>query len=202
MGGTAVSTNASPTAGPTRRRHDGRRRETQDRLLAAGLEELRCPPYGELSIRTVADRAQVSPANAYKYFSSKSALIAAIYLDLLQRVPSQADVDVDVDVAQRVIVTMRDIALVTAERPELAAACAAAVVANESAVKPYRSAIADELTSRIAAALGPGWPPDVDTALWLTLSGALVAERFQPLGQVARYLENAVHLVLRASEHR
>jgi TetR/AcrR family transcriptional regulator, cholesterol catabolism regulator len=163
------------------------------------LEELRCSPGGELSIRAVADRAQVSPANAYKYFSSKSALIAAIYLDLLQRAPLHTNVNVET--AQRVIATMRDMALVAAERPELAVVCAAALVANEDAVKPYRAEIAEELAHRIAAALGPGWPPGVNTTLRLAFSGALIAARFQPFGQVARELEEAVYVVLGAAEH-
>jgi AcrR family transcriptional regulator len=184
---------ATATVRP-RQRQDRRRRETERKLLAAGLEELRCSPSGELSIRAVADRAQVSPANAYKYFSSKSALVAAIYLDLLQHAPLRTDVNVDT--VRRVIATMHDMAMVAAERPELAFACAAALVANEPAVQPFREKIADELVRRIAAALGPGWSPNVSVTLRLIFSGALISARFQAFDQVATELEDAVSVVL------
>jgi len=177
-----------------RQRQDRRRRETERKLLAAGLEELRCSPNGELSIRSVADRAQVSPANAYKYFSSKSALVAAIYLDLLRDAPLHTDVNVDT--VKRVIATMHDMALVAAERPALAVACAAVLVANEPAVKPFREDIAEELARRIAAALGPGWSPSVNATLRLIFSGALIAARFQSFDQVAARLDEAVSMVL------
>ena len=177
-----------------RQRQDRRRRETERKLLAAGLEELRCSPNGELSIRSVADRAQVSPANAYKYFSSKSALVAAIYLDLLRDAPLHTDVNVDT--VKRVIATMHDMALVAAERPALAVACAAVLVANEPAAKPFREDIAEELARRIAAALGPGWSPSVNATLRLIFSGALIAARFQSFDQVAARLDEAVSMVL------
>jgi AcrR family transcriptional regulator len=186
--------NAPTTTVRPRRRQDGRRRETERKLLAAGLQELRCSPTGELSIRAVADRALVSPANAYKYFSSKSALVAAIYLDLLQGVPLHTDVNVAA--VKRVIDTMHDMIFVSAERPELAVASAAALIANEPAVKPFREAIADEFTRRIAAALGPGWSPSVATALRLIFSGALIAARFQSFHEVVVELEKSVFVVL------
>jgi AcrR family transcriptional regulator len=197
MSNVVASTSALAAANRPRRRQDRRRRETEGRLLAAGLEELRCSPNGELTIRAVADRAQVSPANAYKYFSSKSALIAAIYLDLLRGAPLHTDVNVTT--TRRVVAAMHDMALVAADRPQLAVACAAALVANEPAVKPFREAIAEEVARRITAALGPGWSPSVTTTLRLTFSGALIAARFQPFDQVAHELEDAVHVVLGAS---
>jgi AcrR family transcriptional regulator len=185
----APTTNVLP-----RQRQDRRRLATERKLLAAGLEELKCSASGELSIRAVADRAEVSPANAYKYFSSKSALVAAIYLDLLRAAPLHTDVNVDT--VKRVIATMHDMALVAAQRPELAVVCAAALVANEPAVKPFREAIADELNRRITAALGPGWSPSVSTTLRLIFSGALIAARFQSFDQVIAELEEAVSVVL------
>lgn len=183
-----------------RQRQDRRRQETERKLLAAGLEELRLSPNGELSIRSVADRAQVSPANAYKYFSSKSALVAAIYLDLLRKAPLHTDVDVDT--AARVIAAMHDMALVAAEQPTLAVACAAVLVANEPAVKPLREEIAEELDRRIAAALGPGWSPSVNSALRLIFAGALIAARFVSFDEVAAELDEAVSVVLDGAASR
>jgi TetR/AcrR family transcriptional regulator, cholesterol catabolism regulator len=197
VGGSASETK---TAVRPRQRQDRRRRETERKLLAAGLEELRCSPSGELSIRSVADRAQVSAANAYKYFPSKSALVAAIYLDLLQKAPLHTDGNVDT--VARVIATMHDMALVAAERPALAVACAAVLVANEPAVKPFREEIAEELARRIAAALGPGWSPGVNATLRLIFAGALIAARFVSFDQVAAELDVAVSVVLEGASSR
>lgn len=197
MSNVIASTNPLAAADRPRRRQDRRRRETEGKLLAAGLEELRCSPDADLTIRAVADRAQVSPANAYKYFSSKNALIAAIYLDLLQSAPLHTDVNVPV--TGRVIATMHDMALVAVDRPQLAVACAAALVANEPAVKPFRDAIAEEVDRRITSALGPGWSPSVTATLRLIFSGALISARFQSFSRVAHELEDGVLVVLGAS---
>ncbi|WP_373194258.1 helix-turn-helix domain-containing protein, partial [Mycobacterium marinum] len=52
-------------------------------MLEAGLDELRATSFANLTMRAVAARAGVSPASAYTYFPSKSALVAAVYLRLL-----------------------------------------------------------------------------------------------------------------------
>jgi AcrR family transcriptional regulator len=188
-----VSGTSSETGRPVRRQ-DRRRRETERRLLTAGLEELRNSPHGDISVRSVADRAEVSAANAYKYFSSKNALVAAIYLDLLRSLTLRTDVNVPT--VQRVLATMHDMILVAADSAELATACAAALVANETAVKPFREAIGEEVDGRVVAALGPGWPPHIAITLRLIFSGALIAARFESFELVSRGLYDAVHVVL------
>ena len=80
--------------------------------------------YANLTMRAVASRAGVSPASAYTYFPSKSALVAAVYLRLLQALPLHTDVN---DTTKtRVSATMRDMAIVVADEPELTTACGAA----------------------------------------------------------------------------
>ncbi|OBG88726.1 TetR family transcriptional regulator [Mycobacterium sp. E802] len=183
----------SATVQPARSQK-ARRRATEARLLAAGLEELQESPRSELTIRAVATRAGISPANAYKYFSSKSALVAAIYLDLLQQVPPHTDMSDTTK--QRVVATMNEMAMAVADKPELAIACAAALVVNEPAVSPYRALIAHEVSHRIRSALGPGWTHGASNTLMLTLFGALIAARFEDLDTTTARLAEAVELIL------
>lgn len=192
----ARSTSTPQTRKPltATRSQRARRQATEAKLLAAGLQELEESPPGELTIRTVAMRADVSPANAYKYFSSKNALIAAIYLDLLQNVPLRTNANDTTK--QRVVATMNDMALAVADKPGLTIACAAALVVNECAVDPYRVRIAEEAARRIRAALGPGWTQSASATLQLTLFGALIAARFERFEETSARLEDAVHLIL------
>ena len=56
-----------------------RQAETVEKLLAAGLDELREAGHEALTIRSVAQRANVSPATAYTYLASKNHLFAELF---------------------------------------------------------------------------------------------------------------------------
>ena len=179
------------------RRSDRRPGQTIRKVLDAGLEELRESSYANLTMRAVASRAGVSPASAYTYFPSKSALVAAVYLRLLQALPLHTDVN---DTTKtRVSATMRDMAIVVADEPELTTACGAALIADDPAVKPLRDQIGEEVSRRIGAALGPGWPRAVKSTLQMTFSGALMTARFVSFDEIAGQLDEAVNLILGAS---
>ncbi|WP_370652819.1 MULTISPECIES: TetR/AcrR family transcriptional regulator [Mycobacterium] len=183
--------------GAAARRSDRRPGQTIRKVLDAGLEELRESSYADLTMRAVAQRAGVSPASAYTYFSSKSALVAAVYLRLLRELPLHTDVN---DTTKtRVSATMRDMALVVADEPELTAGCGAALMADDPAVAPLRQQIAEEVSRRIGAALGPGWPRSVKSTLQMTFAGALMTARFLTYQEVAGQLDEAVNLILGAS---
>jgi TetR/AcrR family transcriptional regulator, cholesterol catabolism regulator len=187
---------ASPTDAGTARRSDRRPAQTIRKVLDAGLEELRESSYATMTMRAVATRAGVSPASAYTYFPSKSALVAAVYLRFLRDLPSHTDVN---DTTQtRVSATLRDMALMVADEPELATACGAALMADDPAVKPLREQIGEEVARRIAAALGPGWPRAVKSALQMTFAGALMTARFVSYDEIAGQLDEAVGLILQA----
>lgn len=186
----------SPTDAGTARRSDRRPAQTIRKVLNAGLEELRESSYATLTMRAVATRAGVSPASAYTYFPSKSALVAAVYLRFLHDLPLHTDVN---DTTQtRVSATLRDMALMVADEPELTTACGAALMADDPAVKPLRDEIAEEVSKRIAAALGPGWPRAVKSALQMTFAGALMTARFVSYQEIAGQLDEAVGLILKA----
>ena len=186
----------SPTDAGTARRSDRRPAQTIRKVLDAGLDELRESSYATLTMRAVATRAGVSPASAYTYFPSKSALVAAVYLRFLRDLPLHTDVN---DTTQtRVSATLRDMALMVADEPELTTACGAALMADDPAVKPLRDEIAEEVSRRIAAALGPGWPRAVKSALQMTFAGALMTARFVSYQEIAGQLDEAVGLILKA----
>ena len=148
-------------------------------------------------MRAVATRAGVSPASAYTYFPSKSALVAAVYLRFLRDLPLRTDVNETTKA--RVSATLRDMAVVVADEPELTAACGAALMADDPAVTPLREQIGEEVSRRIGAALGPGWPRAVKSTLQMTFSGALMTARFVSFAEVAGQLDEAVNLILGAS---
>jgi TetR/AcrR family transcriptional regulator, cholesterol catabolism regulator len=196
-----VSTDAAnPAVVPAvRREHrpDRRPQETTRRILDAAIEELYQSSYSTLTVRRVAARAGVSSASAYKYFPTKSALVAAMYLRLLRTAPLQ--VNAADSVKKRVIDAMQSMAMVIADQPELTQACAAALMADDEAVGPILADTAREVSDRIGTALGSGWSAAVQTTLEMTFAGAMMAARFLTYEQIADQIAAAVNLILGAS---
>ncbi|BBX76090.1 TetR/AcrR family transcriptional regulator [Mycobacterium shinjukuense] len=154
-----------------------RQQETFGKLLAAGMETLRtlgASSYADLTVRMVAARAQVAPATAYTYFSSKNHLIAEVYLDLVRRVPYFTDVNDPM--STRVHQALRHLALVVADEPEIGAASTAALLGGgaDPAVCAARDRIGAEIHRRIVSAIGPGANPNTVSALEMAFFGALV----------------------------
>jgi AcrR family transcriptional regulator len=159
---------ATPSA-PARR---PRQEETFRKLVDAAFETLRESSYASLTVRAVAARAEVAPATAYTYFSSKNHLVAEVYLDLVRQVPYFTDVNETR--AHRVQQALRSLALVVADEPEVAAACTTALLSNDDAVRPVRERIGAEIHQRIKSALGPGADGRTISALEMSYFGALV----------------------------
>src|SRR6186713_770171 len=105
---------------------------------------LRESSYADLTVRAVAKRANVAPATAYTYFSSKNHLVAEAYLDLVRQVGFFTDVNESQ--SARVDAVLRNLALVVADYPELAAACTTALMSgNDEAVRAVREKIGAEI---------------------------------------------------------
>lgn len=162
-----MSSNAAVTA--ARR---SRQEETARRLVDAALETLRGSSYAELTVRAVAARANVAPATAYTYFSSKNHLVAEVYLDLVRQVGYFTDVNESR--LDRIRGALRSLALVVADEPEVAAACTTALLSNDDAVRPVRDRIGTEIHKRIKSALGPDTDARTVSALEMSYFGALV----------------------------
>lgn len=150
-----------------------RQEETIRKIVTAGREMLGETTYADMTIRGVAARAKVAPATAYTYFSSKSHLVAEIYLDLIHEAPYFTDVN-DGQTA-RVTKTLRSLALVVADEPEIATGCTTALLSNnDEAVRAVRDKIGLEIHRRIRSAIGPDADPRVVSALEMTFFGALM----------------------------
>jgi AcrR family transcriptional regulator len=177
-----------------------RQEETFRKLVHAALDMLRGSSYNELTVRAVAASAQVAPATAYTYFSSKNHLIAEVYLDLVRQVPYFTDVNDSR--LKRVQQALRSLALVVADEPELAAACTTALLSNDAGVLTVRDRIGVEIHKRIRSALGPGTDARTVAALEMTYFGALVQAGSGAFTyrQIADRLEYVVGLVL--GEHQ
>jgi TetR/AcrR family transcriptional regulator, cholesterol catabolism regulator len=145
------------------------------KLLDAAVAALALAPYGELTVRSVAARAAVSPTTAYTYFPSKDALIAEVYLRILRE--AAEFVNVNDDVGTRVRSQLRELVLLVADSPYLADACTIALMADDVVVDDIRMQIAHEVGRRINASLGPGMSPDLAAALHMMFSGAMMHAR-------------------------
>jgi AcrR family transcriptional regulator len=157
---------------PVRRIVDGRRADTVQRLLTAALDEVRAVPYGDLTVRSVAKRADVSPATAYTYFSSKEHLVCAILWQQVQDLPApQAKPRRSPSAA--LADAVRGITEVFTAEPELSRACTTALLTDDPEVRRLRDQIGHELLRRVGDAIGPISPTARET-LTMTFVGALV----------------------------
>jgi AcrR family transcriptional regulator len=182
------------------RRRNRRQEETIRKVLDAAVELLRETSYSDLTMRMVAARAGVSPATAYTYFRSKNALIAEVYLRLVREVPLFTDVNQTTQ--QRVTAQLRELSLLVADEPELAAAATTALMGNEPEVRGVRDKIGMEVHRRIASALGPGAWPEVLATLELIFYGALVhaGTRSATYYQMADRLDSVIALIMGGAE--
>lgn len=178
------------------RRRNRRQEETVRKVLDAAVEMLRESSYSDLTMRAVAARAGVAPATAYTYFSSKNALIAEVYLRLVREVPVFTDVNHSTQ--QRVTAQLRELALLVADEPELAAAATTALMGDEPEVRVVRDKIGLEVRRRISSALGPGAWPEVLTTLEMIFYGALVQAGTKSLTyyQMADRLDSVIALIM------
>jgi AcrR family transcriptional regulator len=156
-----------------RRDLGGRQADRVDALVAAALEELRTHGYDGLTVRNVARRAGVAAATAYTYFGSKDHLVAEVFWRRLDALPEPA-VDARRPVVERVAGVLRELSLLVADEPELAAASTTAILARDTDVQRLRDRIGVVFGERLRAALGPDHDPAVLRALNMAFSGAFL----------------------------
>src|SRR3954468_20270265 len=159
-------TNESPRQGL-----NARQAETVEKLLVAGLNEGREVGHEALTIRTVAQRAGVSPATAYTYLASKNHLFAELFWRFLAEDDEPPTGETPVERLQSVT---RHLAERLASAPELAAAVTPALLGTDPDVERLRLRIGAEFVDRFRAALGQDADPVVLETLALAFSGALL----------------------------
>ncbi len=156
-----------------RRDLGGRQADRVDALVAATVAELRVNGYDGLTVRNVARRAGVAAATAYTYFGSKDHLVAEVFWRRLAALPEPV-VDDRSPIVERVTTTLRELALLVADEPELSAASTTAILAQDADVQRLRDRIGAAFNDRLRASLGEDVDPTVLRALNLILSGALL----------------------------
>ena len=156
---------------PARRGPAEKRAGRVDALVEATIAELREHGYEGLTVRNAARRADVSTASAYTYFASKDHLVAEVFWRRLQLLEAPTDGGT---VVARVSAALRDLALLIAEEPELAAASTTAVLALDPDVQRLRGRIGAAFNDHLSAALSPHPDAAVLRALNLALAGALL----------------------------
>lgn len=157
---------------PVRRIVDGRRADTVQRLLTAALDEVRAVPYSDLTVRSVAKRADVSPATAYTYFSSKEHLVCAILWQQVQDLPAPPPKPRR-SPAAALADAVRGITDVITREPELSRACTTALLTDDPEVRRLRDQIGHEMLRRVGDAIGPMSPAARET-FTMAFVGALV----------------------------
>ena len=110
--------------------------------------------------------------------------------------------DVNHTTEQRVTAQLRELALLVADEPELAAAATTALMGDEPEVRVVRDKIGLEVRRRIASALGPGAWPEVLTTLEMIFYGALVQAGTKSLTyyQMADRLDSVIALIMGGAE--
>ncbi|MBV9487694.1 MAG: TetR/AcrR family transcriptional regulator [Frankiaceae bacterium] len=164
---------SSPAATSPRRNLAGRPADTVAALVDAAVGEVAETGYDGLTVRNVARRAGVSPATAYTYFASKEHLLTEVFWRRLSSLeePSFAKRS---SIADRVEETVRGLAMLVADEPELAAGVTTAMLAHDHDVKLLRDQIGNAFAARLAHAIGPDADPALLRAVVTTFVGALL----------------------------
>ncbi|MDG4666109.1 TetR/AcrR family transcriptional regulator [Mycobacterium sp. 236(2023)] len=141
-------------------------------VLDATVELLRDVAYDDLTTRRIAEKAGVSHSDLCVYFRSKDAIVAEVYLGLLRDAP--LGVDVDESAQTRVGALFHQLVMLVADQPGLAAACASAMISQETSVHAIRKRIHAELQRRVRTVLRSAAWPEVAETLEFGLMGAMV----------------------------
>src|SRR3954464_3081902 len=144
---------SSPAVSTPRRHIRPRQADTVQRLLEAAVEVVETTGYEGLTIRGVAQRANVAPATAYTYFASKDHLLAEVFWQRLQTWP-QSTGDQRKSAADKGGVVTPAPPVGGAEEPRAAAAVTTALLAHDPDVKQLRDQMGGVFVRRLQDALG------------------------------------------------
>ena len=149
-----------------------RQTETVEKLLLAGEQELEAVGPEALTIRTVAQRAGVSPATAYTYLASKNHLFAELFWRAIVTDPGpEPD---GVSAVDRIRSVTRHFSAMLGRSPHLATAANIALLGTDPEVERLRLVIGSEFVNRFRSAVGEGADARVVDAITLAFSGALL----------------------------
>jgi len=111
-------------------------------------------------------------------------------------------VDVNQTTHERVTQEIHALAMLGAEEPEVAAATTTALMGDEEELKPVREQIGIEVRRRLTAALGPGAPINVLSAVEYVFYGAMVRAGTGTMSYdaVGRHLGGVIELILQGHD--
>jgi AcrR family transcriptional regulator len=180
------------------RRHlNERQAELVRRLIDAAALEVETNDYEHITVRGIARRAEVAPATAYTYFSSKDHLLAETLWQRMRALPPPL-VDMGLPVTERVAGVVRELGLGTADSPALVAACTAALLASAPDVRAVRARIGSEIHRRLVVALGTDAEPGALRVLEITYFGAMLTAGLGHLAfaELPELLADAARLIV------
>lgn len=179
---------------------NARQAETAERLLVAGEAELDEVGPDALTIRTVAQRAGVSPATAYTYLASKHHLFAELFW---RRIVTDPGPDpAGATATQRIQSFTRHMARMLSRSPHLATAANIALLGTDPEVERLRLVIGAEFVQRFRDAIGEPVDPRVLEALTFAFSGALLQAGMGLLtyDQLSKRLDDVVAVIMEGHE--
>lgn len=181
-----------------RRGLNARQSATVEKIFDAAEEFLTDHGYEELTLRLVAAGAGVSSATVYTYFSSKNHLVAGVFCRYVLQAGAP---EVTGDVVERVQQVVRHFGATIAAAPTLASAATRSLLASEDDVAELRLALGVHWSTIFHRALGEASTPELNEALLLAFSGALLHAGMDALSydDLGDHLSQAVATVLRGN---
>lgn len=147
---------------------------TQELLFAAAAAEMAASGHRDLTVRLVARRAGVSPATAYKVFSSKEHLVAAVLLRRLQGLPAVDPAD-PLPVAERLPAFVRGFAGTLLADPELRAALGSVFGSDDPDSARIRELVVADVTQRFEAVCRDDLADPARRTVLLAFAGLMVS---------------------------
>lgn len=181
-----------------RRGLNARQSATVERIFDAAEAFLGDRGYEELTLRLVAADTGVSSATVYTYFSSKNHLCAGVFCRFVLQAGAP---EFSGDVVERVQQVVRHLSASIASAPTLASAATRSLMAPEEDVAELRMTLGIHWASMFHRALGDASTPELNEALLLSFSGALLHAGMGALAyeDLAAHLSRAVETVLRGN---
>ena len=187
-----------PVSVPRRGLND-KQAATVERLYAEAMTLLKEVGHEELSMRAVGQRAGVSPATVYTYFSSKDHLYAELFWRVIEQDGAiQLTAPTPMGRLQELV---RHLAEVVAGVPELTSAVHKSLLAGDPEVHRVRADIGLWCTEQFRDAVGreARLPPQIVMTLSFALTGALLQSRMGAFGydELGDHLVDAVAVIMR-----
>ncbi len=148
------------------------------RLTDAAMEVLREVGFHDLTLQLVGERAGMTRATAYTYFASKDHLVAEVFRRRM--VATTVSVPDSSDVVERVLATLRHIALIVADEPELADAITGVFNSSDPEIEAIRIQLYEYVHTVTVAAVGDDGDEETVSMLEMAYLGAMMRAVFVP----------------------